>query len=522
MTPEDLLNALSLLSEDEQIEFLRSWAPLHHKPFRGALADMLRDLERPVALAFFRAWVGKYADDTAFLRAVLAEARKAVATNGYKSPDNSKRIQWIEAALDKEPDVRPAELAARCARVFGHAEYDGEYVDLAQTVKHCRGARMRQRDLRERAKTGAPAPVRAPRPKHPACTADAEEQYVRSMHTLDDLYAEMAPYERCLRQPWDIWDRLHLAGRFLSEHGDCSSVVSHRIKDREAHDWRRVPAYRSVVEKVSVFDHSYFVCKAALELCKTEHEGAASWVGPSFAMGITHDLGKIAHVRVVSNRDDHPFASADKFKTFFRDSKAPWVRDVARAIEGHHKAGPPTLMGDMLKEADARAREIEFKEDFARDGLIQSFRAEVWFDPEEFIEELAPVLNRLYSGSNWVFNHHDVVYSTMDPLLACLGRLAVKKRCFDPRVARSADSETMLRFIADKLRDANVIAGTLQQGYHGRKYWIHYSDWTNSVRRYLLPMKLDAFGLTMAKAKNMQTGIVRRIAHVVSDDGTGD
>jgi hypothetical protein len=38
----------------------------------------------------------------------------------------------------------------------------------------------------------------------------------------------------------------------------------------------------------------------------------------------------------------------------------------------------------------------------------------------------------------------------------------------------------------------------------------------------MLPIKLDAFGLTMAKAKNMQTGIVRRIAHVVSDDGTGD
>jgi len=227
-------------------------------------------------------------------------------------------------------------------------------------------------------------------------------------------------------------------------------------------------------------------------------------------------------VRVVSNRDDHPFASADKFKAFFRDSKAPWVRDVARAIEGHHKAGPSTLMGDILQEADARAREMEVTEDFTRGGWIQSCRAEVWFDPEEFIEELAPVLNRLYSGNNWVFNYHDVVYSTMDPLLACLGRLAVKRCYFDPRVARSADRKIMLRFIADKLRDADVIAGTLQQGYPGRYFWIHYSDWTDSVRRLMLPIKLDAFGLTMAKAKNMQTGIVRRIAHVVSDDGTGD
>ena len=279
MTPEDLLNELSLLSEDEQIDFLRSWAPLHDQSFRDALADMLRDLERPVNLEFFRAWVGKYADDTGFLRAVLAEAQRAVATNGYKSPDNRKRIQWMEATLDKEPNVKPAELAERCARVFGHAEYAGEYVDLAQTVKHCRGARVRQRDLRERAKTGAPAPVRAPRPKRPAYTV--EEQYVPSRRTLDDLYAVMAPYENYLKQHLGMWDRLLLAGRFLAEHGDCSSVVSHRIKDREAHDWRRVPDYRSVLERVSLFDHSFFVSKAALELCMTKHSGSALWVGPA-------------------------------------------------------------------------------------------------------------------------------------------------------------------------------------------------------------------------------------------------
>ena len=244
--------------------------------------------------------------------------------------------------------------------------------------------------------------------------------------------------------------------------------------------------------------------------------------GPGPAMGITHDMGKIAHVRVLNARDDHPFASADKFKSFFRDNKAPWVRDIVRAIERHHKAGPPADWGDILKEADARARETEFAFEFSWGGLIEPCRAEVWFNPHEFIEELFPVLNRLYSGTNWVFNYQDVVYSTMDPLIACLRRLAVKRRSFDPRVARSADRDLMLRFIADELRDANVIAGTLQEGYPGRHYWIHYTDWTNSVRRYMLPMKLEAFGLTMAETKNMQTGIVRRIAQVASADGPGD
>jgi len=145
-------------------------------------------------------------------------------------------------------------------------------------------------------------------------------------------------------------------------------------------------------------------------------------------------LGKITELRVLNPRDDHPLASADKYKSLFANSDAPWTKEAAEAIERHHKPGTADGWGGVLREADARARDAEFAYDFEQGGLIEPCPVETWFSTKEFIEELKTDLNQPPSETKWIFSDHRTVYCSPDALRAALRRLAARRRCFDLRV----------------------------------------------------------------------------------------
>jgi hypothetical protein len=66
-----------------------------------------------------------------------------------------------------------------------------------------------------------------------------------------------------------------------------------------------------------------------------------------------------------------------------------------------------------------------------------------------------------------------------------------------------------------------MIQGALAQNRPGRLFWVHFSDWNDSVEKYMLPLAIEAFNVTIDEAQNMKTGVVRRIKSVESSDGTG-
>ena len=518
MTLEEIIEELSLLCEEEQVEFVRSWLPLYKKEFRVAVAEMLRDLERPVNLEFFKDWIKQFGNDSAFLEAVLKAAEKAMVTHGFTSPDDQKKIHWMEETLKKEPEMKPKELGATCVKVHGLGqESTGKYVLLARTVKERRRARLGVRDIRERRKTGAPAPVRAARRSNRI--SEEEELTVPSRYDLNDMCALMEPYMDYLSKNWNMKENLLKAAEFLAKNGGCRSIVPYWTQDREARDFRSLAEYRHVLERVSLFDHSYLVAKFALSIAMAQYHGISS-VPVALAAGICHDMGKIPYLRGIIGRDDHPVVSADKFRGFFGESRAPWVQEIGRAIERHHKAGPVSMWGDILKKADSMARDEEFAYDFRLGGIIEPCKIEIWFTVKDFIEELAQDLNRLYWRRSWLFAHYDTVYCTMEPLRRALRRLAIRRRCFDIRIASSAYSREALRFVVAELRRAGLIQGALAENRPGRLFWVHFSDWNDSVEKYMLPLRIEAFNVTIDEAQNMKTGIVRRIKSVESSDGT--
>jgi len=518
VTLEEIMEEVALLSDEEQVEFVRLWLPLHKEEFRSAVAEMLRDLERQVNLEFFRNWMKQFGNDSAFLEAVLKAAEKAVVTHGFRSPDDQRRIDWMEETLKKEPEVKPRELGARCVKVHGlDRESTGKYVLLARTVKERRRARLGVRDIRERRKTGAPAPVRAARRSN---RKKEEDLTVPSNYDLNDMCRLMEPYMDYLSKNWNMGENLLRAAEFLAENGGCPSIVPHWTQDREARDLRSLPEYRLVLERVSLLDHSYLVTKFALSIAMAQYHGISS-VPVALAAGICHDMGKIPYLRGIIGRDDHPVVSADKFRGFFGESRAPWVQEIGRAIERHHKAGPVSMWGDILKKADSMARDEEFTYDFRLGGIIEPRKIESWFTVKDFIEELAQDLNRLYWRRSWLFSHYDTVYCTMEPLRCALRRLAIRKRCFDVRIASSAYSREVLRIVVAELRKAEMIQDALAQNRPGRLFWVHFSDWNDSVEKYMLPLAIEAFNVTIDEAQNMKTGVVRRIKSVESSDGTG-
>lgn len=339
----------------------------------------------------------------------------------------------------------------------------------------------------------------------------------------------------------------------LDREGDCSSVVSGQD---EPEKYLQKDTF-DMLSGISLVSHSVHVAEEMVELFRT----SPLIIPKALIAALGHDLGKIpAYRERMYSLGDHPLISVTILEGIDGYKELPYSEEISRAIADHHRK-PRGLLGEKLKEADQKARRLEMtlsvrigkeaeqtertqrtngstqqkqtkpiseKEQSEREIFYSSSEeadsatpSEVdieWFEPNEFLSELRPYINRLY-GSRWyAFSmKNGYVYfqaSVFEEVIRKLG-----KKAGDRNVAlMDMDRELRRNFIytvvnlLKRERDA-VARGLIRDGFMGGYFNVRMRD-GKEYRAYYIPLNAEVFGCTVSELENLKVGRLRDIVEV--------
>jgi hypothetical protein len=276
----------------------------------------------------------------------------------------------------------------------------------------------------------------------------------------------------------------------LDTFGSCPSVVQ-TLKRHDADD-----EYKTLTRPlslVSLAEHSYRVARKMVELFH-EKNRTRDWdtIVPHFVVtGLAHDLGKIPAFRIRHvdkyTVADHPLISASLIDEVFDHCGRTMIPEIRDAILNHHRAGQDALISDLLKKADALAREEEVR--------IHAERAclnwEEWFIPNEFLALIEPEINVLRGRTCRILSFKSMVYASPDLLYSKAQAYANTKEVVDPEFANPRNKPLALKRIVGRLRREGIVGDELPPEYYGMPYRI--TTGRLSFPQFLTPLKVEAF-----------------------------
>lgn len=311
----------------------------------------------------------------------------------------------------------------------------------------------------------------------------------------------------------------------LETHGDCPSIVEvWRGKDPD-HELR---AHKTVLSLVTLTSHTCRVVKNAIRLLKAEYRHDHKNLIPLIVIiSLAHDIGKIPALREGNpnyTMADHVVISAAKAEEIFM-GKVHWLPKVIAAINNHHRAGGDHFSA-MLRQADSDARQMEI----AEIGKMLSLKdwAE-WFDISEFLARIRPHINNIKSRNNkwYAFSLGGIVYCHPDLLYKTAQKLAAEKNIIDMTLIVPLCKKDVLVKIVDRLREKDMLASEVAEGYFGRHYEIiwtvkkHALKSEVKMKMYLLPLKIEVFGVPPSEIERYKNGTyLKMISQIRSAKGT--
>jgi hypothetical protein len=207
--------------------------------------------------------------------------------------------------------------------------------------------------------------------------------------------------------------------------------------------------------------------------------------------GLAHDLGKIPTFRIRHvdkyTVADHPVISASLIEEVFEHCKQKMIPEIRDAILDHHRAGHDGLISDLLRKADALAREEEVRIHAERACL----KWEEWFIPKEFLALIEPEINVLRGKTCRIFSFKSMVYASPDLLYSKAQRYATTKEIVDPEFVNPRNKPLALKRIVGRLRREGIVADELPSEYYGMPYRI--TTGKLCFPQFLTPLKVEAF-----------------------------
>jgi hypothetical protein len=184
---------------------------------------------------------------------------------------------------------------------------------------------------------------------------------------------------------------------------------------------------------------------------------------------------------------DHPLISASLIDEVFEHCKKKMIPEIRDAILNHHRAGQDALISDLLRKADALAREEEVRIHAERACL----KWEEWFIPKEFLALIEPEINVLRGKTCRIFNFKSMVYASPDLLYTKAQGYANMKVAVDPEFVNPRNKPLALKRIVGRLRHEGMVGDELPHEYYGMPYRI--STGRLSFGQFLTPLKVEAF-----------------------------
>ena len=310
--------------------------------------------------------------------------------------------------------------------------------------------------------------------------------------TATNLFYEecVAPYEEIIKTA-GIKDELNSILEYLDKYGDCSSVVT----DRDDEEGMDLEVFADILRKVTLKEHSFNVARIALKKLPQYYQDYENLIPKVLLTALCHDLGKIPELRTNRTyaKGDHPIISVSKMRSFFEGKEIPWMGkgegSVEDVIKNHHRKTSDQFSA-LLKEADARARELEIE---SANKEMKFRQWEEWFDLGEFLNRIRIEIN-VSQANRWnAFSFGSIVYMTPDFLCNTVREMVRDRKVLDLNIMAPSKKEVVLKKIGEELRKADILVDGVKEGFYGSIYSLRLQQ--GARKMMLVPLKIEVFGL---------------------------
>ena len=346
--------------------------------------------------------------------------------------------------------------------------------------------------------------------------------------------------------------------RMLEEEDPCPSVVN-PSNDVEA-SWD-TNTY-NMLGQTTLLDHSLHVAEQTVALLI---DAEAHHVIPDVMVAaLGHDIGKLPTNRThLYSLGEHPLAAGRVLAEIKLFGNLSRKEEISKAIKHHHMR-PEGLIGKTLKKADQKARQIELEDavnkqkkqaepgeetvekatplpaaenNLARQadadiyggdekagsqnktssGAINQINISNWFDPDAFLAELKPYVNRL-EGRRFMAFSMPAGYVFFQPkaIEEVTRKLAEKAGAMD--IATMADKDKSMQkvlfSVVEQFRSGHdlIARDLINDQYFGGYFTIKMQS-GKTMKGYFTPFRAEAFG-SIAELENGKKEILKNFISV--------
>jgi hypothetical protein len=512
---------------------------------------MMAERDSKLKRTFFVQWMRAESRNRKFLRDIADKATAVYVTEGFAKRDHAEIERWLKKAIENNRGLTVDEIAHSCKNYFGLTE------KMVPMIRKIIGRIVQNKRVREayqskkgehhvdRDKPAAFKRLLAEGTYSMDISLAESEKVIRrrriaqdnlpgvldeprslaSTKRIEDYEALIAPYRPLLAgaSSMELLDDLL---RLLYEEGDVSSVVGWRGKtsDSEYVNLREHKHFLEILQGISLYDHSYNVLKAALDIARDCLRQKHDLLLPSIVTAaLAHDLGKIPSLWRSSTmkRHDHESVGAARLKNMLAShGNDAFKKSVARAVRLHHSGTDDNdTIIKITMEADVRAREYEIT---SADPTFSIKPMLEWLDPARFAELILPAINEISIRNRkpvWKAMSFDgIIYCIPEYVRSALKALAFEKKMLDYRLVRQSfksDNRAVLNEVSGLLSKNGFLAYDIKKGNFGLRFLFQSS--IPSIRDqalYAIPLKGEFFPVEPSELEKRKIDYLKTIVSV--------
>ncbi|OPY66893.1 MAG: HD domain protein [Syntrophorhabdaceae bacterium PtaU1.Bin034] len=546
---ERLLGDLAGLSKKESTLLFVRWITGADKGLKlGLFTEWMRsEKDIKVKRTLFVSWMAAERGNPKFLKDICIKASAVCVTNGFAGRDTSRMEGWMEQAFENDMTLKPGEVARLAMKKFGIPHRMLLFVKkLARTVKERIRLRRRTEPDETYAANKASAATRLLAegtysmnvslavPDMGACARPAiqltlpgllaESPSLIPTKRIEDYEALIDPYWPLLAELSSLEVLAELL-RLLYEEGDVPSVVtwSGKTSDQEYMNLREYKHFLEILQSISLYDHTYNVLKAALDIARDTFRQRHDLLLPSVIIAaLAHDIGKIPSIWRSSNVKSrrHESVGAVKLEDMLTSQgNDVFKKSVVKAVRLHHTGIDNDTITRIVLDADVRSREYEIT---SADPAVTIKPMREWLDLTQLAETILPAINELTIRNRktvWnAMSFNGIVYCIPEYVRNVLKRLASEKKILDYRLVRQSfqtDNKAVLIECAGMLKERGYLAYDVKDEHFGQRFLFESNTPAIGQRSlYAIPIQERFFPAQPSQLEKQKTDYLKTIVSV--------
>ncbi len=549
---ERILGDLMGLSLEESILLFLRWMEGADLNRKVAIFTAWMNSEKDIKLkrTLFVTWMAVERGNQKFLKGICVKASAVYVTKGFARVNTAEIEGWMEGVFENDMTLTPGRVAHMAKNNF---RMPGTMLPFLKRLARKVKERIRLRQRKKTANSGEATPrcrssatekllaegtyslsvplaetariVNTRRVVQPPLPGLLDEPpSLDSKRRIEDYEALIAPYRPLLAEvaSMEILDELL---RLLYEGGDAPSVVgwSGKTSDCEYKNLREHEHFLEILRGVSLYDHTYNVLEAALDIAREELRQRHDFLLPAIIItALGHDIGKVSSLWQSSTPRKHTHESAGEVK--LKELLSPlgnevFTEIVADAVSLHHTLSKDDTVARIIMGADARAREYEIT---SADPAFAIKPMTEWLDLPRLAEIIQPHINELVVKNRravWgAMSFGGIVYCTPNYVREVLKLLAFEKKVLDYRLVRQSfetDNKAVLIEFSGILKDHGYLAYDIKDGYFGLRFLFQSS--VPAMRQpelYAVPVKIGLFPADPSDIEKQKTDYLKTVVSV--------